>query len=54
MARRKHKPKNLSLAEVPQFSKEREVQCEKGYFWVEIENVSKTVQYRAIKNRVWV
>ena len=43
-----HKPKNLSLGEVPQFSDEREVVCKKAIFFdKKIEHISKTVRYRA-------
>ena len=44
-----HKPKNLSLGEVPQFSDEREVECKKAIFWQKIEHISETVRYRAKK-----
>ena len=42
-----HKPNSLSLGEVPQFSDEREVGCEKSIFQQKIQNISETVQYVA-------
>jgi len=37
MTRRNHKPNNPSLGEVPQFSDERQVGCEKAIFSAEIQ-----------------